>query len=251
VCKVQWATRNIGAGAARQAHFRKSLPNTRSVFLGVGLCLSACGSLGVALAYTPQINEASAEWESKRGSSEQLVEAGILLARQGKFDEAFANFSEAIRSNPKFALAYLNRGIAFANRGDLERALADFEATIELVPGDLRARLHVGAIHWRERKYQLAIADFNRIIEMDPQFADAYAGRSLVWAALGQHRFAIADCDHAVALGLKTANVYATRGYALLALGQNDKAAKDFVAAAHADPVHAKTLSDLITMLQQ
>lgn len=241
MCTVQWVTQYIGVGAARMAHYQMSLPDTRSVFLWLGLCLIACGSMGFALAHTPQINEAPAEREGKRGYSEQLVEAGILLARQEKFEEALANFSEAIRNNPKFALAYLNRGIAFANRGDLELALADFESTIEMVPGDLRARLHVGAIHWRERKYQLAMTDFNRIIEMDPQFADAYAGRSLVWAALGQHRFAIADCDHAVALGLKTANVYATRGFALLALGQNDEAAKDFVAAAHADPVHAKT----------
>ncbi len=46
---------------------------------------------------------------------------------KGDFDKAIADFSEAIRLDPKDADAYFNRGRAYEKKGETERARADFD----------------------------------------------------------------------------------------------------------------------------
>ena len=50
------------------------------------------------------------------------------------YDTAIADFDEAIRLDPKFAPAYVNRGLAYAAKGDLDKAFADCTKAIELKP---------------------------------------------------------------------------------------------------------------------
>ena len=52
-----------------------------------------------------------------------------LFDKLGKFDDAIADFSEAIRLDPQWA-RYNNRGIAYSHKGDDERALADFDEAV-------------------------------------------------------------------------------------------------------------------------
>jgi tetratricopeptide (TPR) repeat protein len=42
-------------------------------------------------------------------------------------DKAIADFTEAIRLDPKAADAYYNRGNAYGHKGDTEKAKADFD----------------------------------------------------------------------------------------------------------------------------
>src|SRR5262249_33633616 len=52
---------------------------------------------------------------------------GELWVRAGDFDQAIADFDEAIRLEPGKALAYSHRGNAWSRKGDKDRALADYE----------------------------------------------------------------------------------------------------------------------------
>jgi superkiller protein 3 len=57
---------------------------------------------------------------------EALCYYGISLLKQGKFFEAIAPLSEAIKANPKYLLAQYNVGIAYFKTGDKDRALKHF-----------------------------------------------------------------------------------------------------------------------------
>src|SRR6266481_5067290 len=59
---------------------------------------------------------------------------GLAYRSKGNFDRAIADFSEAIRLDPKLAAAYNNRGNAYKNKGDLDRAIADYSEAIRLAP---------------------------------------------------------------------------------------------------------------------
>jgi tetratricopeptide (TPR) repeat protein len=50
-----------------------------------------------------------------------------------------ADYNEAIRLDPKSALAFGNRGIAYGKKGDNDRALADFDEAIRLNPNSRMA----------------------------------------------------------------------------------------------------------------
>ena len=50
---------------------------------------------------------------------------GIAYDEKGEYDKAIADCSEAIRLDPKTAAAYSNRGLAYADKGDSDKAIAD------------------------------------------------------------------------------------------------------------------------------
>jgi tetratricopeptide (TPR) repeat protein len=50
------------------------------------------------------------------------------------YDRAIADFSEAIRIDPKFAVAFYNRSCAYRDKGDGERSIDDYIESIRLDP---------------------------------------------------------------------------------------------------------------------
>ena len=56
----------------------------------------------------------------------------LLYAPQDEPSRAIADFSEAIRLNPKYAKAYNNRGLAYKEKGQLDKANQDFAKAKEL-----------------------------------------------------------------------------------------------------------------------
>src|SRR5262245_18458118 len=59
---------------------------------------------------------------------------GIAHKNKSDFDQALADYNEAIRLGLNYAHAYLNRGVLLANRREIERAMPDFAAAIRLDP---------------------------------------------------------------------------------------------------------------------
>ena len=94
---------------------------------------------------------------------------GIKLSDDGRWEEAIAEYDEAIRLDLQFALAYNNRGGAYANLGE----------------------------------YQRAIEDFDEAIRLDLQYAVAYSNRGGAYANLGEYQRAMEDHNEArLAAGL-------------------------------------------------
>ncbi len=60
--------------------------------------------------------------ETAKNSAIAHHERGLAYRSKGDFDRAIANYSEAIRLDPKLAAAYNNRGNAYKNKGDFDRA---------------------------------------------------------------------------------------------------------------------------------
>jgi tetratricopeptide (TPR) repeat protein len=57
-----------------------------------------------------------------------------------------ADYSQAIRLDPNYALAYFNRGYTYYYKGDYDRAIADYNQVIRLDPN-----LANDAKEWLER----------------------------------------------------------------------------------------------------
>ena len=62
------------------------------------------------------------------------LKKGKACLEKKDFDAAIAAFTEAIRLDPKDAVAYSERGRAYVEKGDLDKAIADCSEAIHLDP---------------------------------------------------------------------------------------------------------------------
>jgi tetratricopeptide (TPR) repeat protein len=149
------------------------------------------------------------------------VARGLAWQAKGNLDRALADYTDAIRLNPRDALAYNNRGLLWREKGDADRAIADLTDAIRIDPlphSDLLGNGHVNiyanrGLAW-ETKGDLdrAIADFDQAIRLDPKDADAYDRRSQVFIAKHDADHAIADLDEAIRLDPSRAYNHYVRG---------------------------------------
>jgi len=65
---------------------------------------------------------------------EMFAQRGYRALRKNELDQAIADFTEAIRRNPKLGIAYARRAETFASKGDLIQASADLVEALQLDP---------------------------------------------------------------------------------------------------------------------
>ena len=166
--------------------------------------------------------------QSQSISAETYLLRGNEKYRLADYTGAIADYAQAIRLNPDYALAYYNRGVAKNRLGQHLAAIADFNTAIRLKTDFAEAYYNRGGTKSRLGQHLAAIADFNTAIRLKPDYADAYHSRGYAKAGLGKHFAAIADYDTTVQLNPDYALAYYNRGVAKNRLGQHLAAIADF-----------------------
>jgi tetratricopeptide (TPR) repeat protein len=72
------------------------------------------------------------ETVSPKDRAEAFVNRGNILDNKGDHDRAIADYDEAIRLSPNFAVAYSARSVSWQAKGDTARANADAETAKRL-----------------------------------------------------------------------------------------------------------------------
>ena len=67
----------------------------------------------------------------------QKNEEGIKLCYAKNYEEAIKNFNEALKLNPNYASAYINRGIAYIGLNNFKQPIEDATKAIKINPNDL------------------------------------------------------------------------------------------------------------------
>ena len=164
---------------------------------------------------------------------------GIAWYVKEKYDKAINDFDEAIRIDPKDAAVFSNRGSAWAAKGEYDKAIADYDEGIRLDPKDTRAFSLRGDARYFRRQYDQAIADYDEAIRLDPKSAVAFHDRGNAWAGKKEYDKAIADYDEAIRLDPKYAFAFYGRGLAWTNKGEDDRAIADYDEAIRLDPKYA------------
>jgi tetratricopeptide (TPR) repeat protein len=153
---------------------------------------------------------------------------GIYLENLKELDKAIADFNDAIRLDPKYASAYLNRAKAWAEKRDFVKSVADFTEAIKLAPHYVAAYYNRGTAYSSMKEYDKAIADFSEVIRLDAKFVRAYVNRGAAWIAKQDHDKAIADLNEAAQLAPKEYLIYYNRAIAWNAKKEVAKAMADY-----------------------
>jgi len=165
----------------------------RDAYCGAGRLLALlwlCVALGApALAQSPEARDAFYK--------------GIIEGKSGASKKAIDYFSQAIRIDPKFVLAYYNRALVLQHLGDSQRAIRDYSEAIRLEPHFADAYANRGVVYENLEQYERAIKDYSEAIRIAPKVAVNHANRASSYGKVGRYQEAISDYSEAVRLDPK------------------------------------------------
>ena len=132
--------------------------------------------------------------------AEAAYSAGTALNDAGAYEEAIEKLTEAIRLDPRYALAYSSRGSAYLRTGQSKAAIQDYDEAIRLTPENpdqADVYYNRGFVYQTTGQYDQAIQDFTQAIRLNPIRADLYESRATAYDKLGEEQKA--NSDRAVA----------------------------------------------------
>jgi tetratricopeptide (TPR) repeat protein len=190
--------------------------------------------------------------------------ATVYLLGKRDFDRAIVEFTEFLKSSPKYAPALLGRGMAFHLKNESDRALADYDAAIaidgtmvnarivrsqlygqrkdfdrsvsdlkeilRLDPRNVHAHVSLGGVYVEKKDYDNASVEFGEALRIDPTAIVAYRGRVVIYLDRQDHRKALDDYSEIIRLGGKESD-YRTRAYLYRQVGDMPRAAADLAEA--------------------
>lgn len=169
-------------------------------------------------------------------ASRSDVANGYAKFNRGNWDDAIADYTKAIESDPNDTDAILGRGAAKRAKGDLDGAIADYSSVIKSKPDNVDAYVGRGDAKYSKRDWDDAIADFTKSIEIKPNDVDAYIRRGSAKFGKGDWSGASADYNKAIELNPDDAYAYDERSYLNYTKGDFNNAMADYNKAIALDP---------------
>ncbi|GEM_PF-7100911 len=183
--------------------------------------------------------------------AEEHYNRGVRLERQSNWQGAVAEYTEAIRLQPQFPLAYNNRGVAEAILGEYDRAIQDYSEAIKGDPEFAEAYNNRGVAYNDTGNYQNAIADFESAVILDKWQARYYANRGVSYYYLKNYQTAQQDFDKAISLNSQVVVAFRFRGLTRVERGEFDEALSDFDSALLVAEAKLQSSPDSAILLRQ
>ncbi len=140
----------------------------------------------------------------------------------GQFPDILENFVKLMALNEtKNFWVVASRGFIYMLMKRYEEAIADFSQAIILDEKNAWFIATRGDIYRRMGHYKEALADFGRAIALDDGVAWVFDHRGEVYRVMGRYEAALSDIDHAIVLGYDS---YNSRGLVLSYLERYEEA---------------------------
>lgn len=213
------AERNPRAAAAE---YRKALairPDFHSARIGLGLALLAAGDADGALVELQRVAQDS----PKDPTAWHLI--GRIHASQKRYGDAAAALSQALRIQPDFLPALLDRADVYAQSGEERKAAADYEQVLERRPDDAVSRVKLGMVYQRLGQTDRAEAAYRAALKTNPDLPPAVNNLAMIELRKGRNLDeALALSRKAVALAPEVPQFHDTLGQVLRARGDRSGA---------------------------
>jgi protein O-mannosyl-transferase len=212
----------------------------------------AHNNLGLVLADQGRVDEAVAHYtealRAKPGYALAHNNLGIALVRQGKIEEAMVHYKEALRINPDYADAHNNLGNALAKQGNSGAAMAQYFEAARIKPDLAEPHNNLGIALASQGRFDEAVAEYSEAIRLRPDYVDAHNNLGVALARQGRLQEAIAHYREALRIRPDYWLAHVSLGNALAAEGKVNEAMVQLTEASRINPGNAmvaKALSDL------
>jgi tetratricopeptide (TPR) repeat protein len=181
----------------------------------------AWNNKGMVLAYQGKYDDAIQAFDQAIKVDPQYSEAwydkGYVLAYQGKYDDAIQAYDQAIKVNPQYSEAWNNKGYALISLGRNEEGLQACNKALEIDPNNAMARAN--------KAWALNNLGRTELQQQDTPLSDAdsWFNKGYDLNNEGKYDEAIQAFDKTLKIDPNNAYAWNNKGYALISLGRNEE----------------------------
>jgi lipoprotein NlpI len=128
--------------------------------------------------YTKMINSGRFEGVELAG---MYQERGFIYTRLDQLDKALQDYTDALRLNPNYIIAYINRSIVLQKLGKYQEAFHDLNDAQALDPNNTDVYRTRGNLNFILKQYAAAAQDFETFLRITP--SDQYR---MIWLYLSE-----------------------------------------------------------------
>ena len=178
---------------------------------------------GVQLAHEQRFDEALKSFDSAIALKPDLIEAhlnrAIALFYVGRLDESVSSCDRALALQPDWTEALNRRAAALAKLQRFDQALASADRAIALGSGSAEVCREIGLALYRLGRFDEALACYERALALEPDSVEALNSRSVILDTLGRCDEALIGYDRVLALEPGRAQAQWSRARVLLRAG--------------------------------
>ena len=156
----------------------------------------------------------------KTARASALVQQGLQLILQGRYEDALAAEEAALGLAPGLPDAHSYRGSALLQLGRVNEALASYDKVVKLAPNAAVAHYNRANALNRLRRYDEALQSLKRALRLQPRYTDALSLTGVVLQAMGDTPSALEHYDAAIRINPNAADAHYNKGLALLTAGE-------------------------------
>ena len=195
--------------------------------------------LSSAVAYQPTGKDVTALADASLSSADDFVERGNVYLNRGKYDEAIADFTSALKVDPKNLWALADRGIAYVSKGELDAGEKDLTVVAAQDPDNavmFRAR---GLIAESRNDCEKAIDYYTRSLSTDAGNEFALSHRAQCEVDLSKYDAALDDTAAILKTNPSSSEIRVLRANIYMRQGKHDRVAAEADAMTRGDPQSA------------
>ncbi len=178
------------------------------------------GTIAISTVFAPQavlaanLDSAQSQAKINLNSIDAVghYQQGLFAASSGDMAIALNRFDRAIKIDPKYFQAYIERGNVKDAIRDFSGAIADYTTAISLNPKSAPAHYNRGTVLSQSGKHEAAISDYSKAILIDPQYAQAHLNLANELDDLGDTVAAMINYDRAIKIKPNYPLAYLNRG---------------------------------------
>jgi protein O-GlcNAc transferase len=210
-------------------------PQDAGVFNNLGLVRAQEGRWQEAIAHYRQALAIQPDFDM---AQKNLNHA---LQMVGQVSQSAGSYDGLVRE----ANAHNDRGVELAKQGRIEEAAAEFERALQLRPTDAKAHSNLGNIHYYRGEYDEAIARYRRAVELKPEYCEAHSNLGNLLLLKGRFDEALASCREAVRINPDFPGAYLNLGNALREKSQPEESAAAYKQVLRLEPESPDAHSNL------
>ena len=207
------------------------------------------GLMGCAWRQTSYWRTSETLWTHTLGCTSRNALAhlnlGLILQKQGRGDEAIAQWREALDIKPNYAEAHVNLGAVLADRGCVDEGIAHYRMVLSADPEQAEAHNNFGLILQRQKKVDEAIAHWQKALELRPDHAEARYNLANALVAKGRTDEAMTQYREALEVNPDYSEAHTNLGVVLAGRGRGDEAMAHYQRVLEINPKNATAQNNL------